>query len=103
MKSKCDQDLLHRCIIRATEMLNKATQLLTFHVDKSLIAVLGFLRTKKFRLTSIVRMQTLLWLFMGLSILHSLYRHELSTYFIKLSISNQGFSLYISIYNYEVK
>lgn len=103
MKSKCDQDLLHRCIIRATEMLNKATQLLTFLVDKSLIAVLGFLRTKKFRLTSIVRMQTLLWLFMGLSILHSLCRHELSTYFIKLSISNQGFSLYISIYNYEVK
>ena len=84
-------------------MLNKATQLLTFHVDKSLIAVLGFLRTKKFRLTSIVRMQTLLWLFMGLSILHSLCRHELSTYFIKLSISNQDFSLYISIYNYEVK
>lgn len=30
-------------------------------------------------------------------------RHELSTYFIKLSISNQGFSMYISIYNYEVK
>lgn len=84
-------------------MLNKATQLLTFLVDKSLIAVLGFLRTKKFRLTSIERMQTLLWLFMGLSILHSLGRHELSTYFIKLSISNQGFSMYISIYNYEVK
>ena len=102
-KSKCDQDLLHSCIIRGTEMLNKATQLLTFLVDKSQIAVLGFLRTKKFRLTSIVRMQTLLWLFMGLSILHSLCRHELSTYFIKLSISNQGFSLYISIYNYEVK
>ena len=103
IKSNCDQDLLHSCIIRANEMLNKATQLLTFHVDKSLIAVLGFLRTKKFRLTSIVRMQTRLWLFMGLSILHSLCRHELSTYFIKLSISNQGFSLYISIYNYEVK
>ena len=102
-KSKCDQDLLHSCIIRATEILNKATQLLTFLVDKSLIAVLGFLRTKKFRLTSIVRMQTLLWLFMGRSILHSLCRLELSTYFIKISISNQGFSMYISIYNYEVK
>ena len=103
-KSKCDQDLLHGCIIRATEMLNKATQLLTFLVDKSLlVAVLGFLRTKKFHLTSIVRMQTLLWFFMGLSILHSLCRHKLSTYFIKLIISNQGFSMYISIYNYEVK
>ena len=30
IKSKCDQDLLHSCIIRATEMLNKATQILTF-------------------------------------------------------------------------
>lgn len=84
-------------------MLNKATQLLTFLVDRSLIAVLGFLRTKKFRLTSNCKNANSVWLFMGLSILHSLCRHELSTYFIKLSISNQGFSLYISIYNYEVK